>query len=289
MGIFGLGYYGQTQTPIGPAGARSRTAGYDSRRTAINPLVALIFTATVGGVAADGLYKIAVKDDVTGDEYTTEFTRAGGGETNAQIGAKLRDNWNAVSKNNDAFTAAAPAAIITFTGKVAGRTYTISTTAPGGASITIATTQDAGGTKMPPGIFVALSAVGSQDGYTPDQVRQLKTGDTIGKVYAFVERLQILGEIRDDGAGNVTSDETYKPGDNVPPMRQGSFWMDCETSFDPLTDTPYIRVTAGAGEQAGVIRNDADGGDAIDASSILKVIQGTTAAGRVEVHIDIKP
>lgn len=289
MGIFGLGYYGQTQTPIGPAGARSRTAGYDSRRTAINPLVALIFTATVGGVAADGLYKIAVKDDVTGDEYTTEFTRAGGGETNDQIAAKLRDNWNAVSKNNDAFTAAAPAAVITFTGKVAGRTYTLSTTAPAGASITIATTQAAGGTKMPPGIFVARSKAGSADGYAPDEVRQLKTGDTIGVVYGFVERLQILGEIRDDGSGNVTSDETYKPGDVVPVMRQGSFWMDCETDFDPLTHTPYMRIVATGNEQASLIRKDNDGGDAVDASSILKVIQGTSAAGRVEVHIDIKP
>ena len=287
MGIFGLSYYGQTQTPIGPAGARSRTAGYDSRRSAINPSLPMNFTAAIGGTADDGEYSITVKDDVTGENYTTKFERADS-ETNAEIATELGANWNSQSKANDLFTASVVDDDITFSGKIAGRTFTVTKSAPGTGTITIATSQAAGGTKLPPGIFVARSKVGSADGYTPDEVRLLKTGDAIGAVYGFLERLQILGEIRDDG-DTVTADETYKPGDIVPPMRQGSFWMDCETDFNALTDTPYLRVVAGAGEQAGVIRKNNDGGDAIDASSILKVIQGTSAAGRVEVHIDIKP
>lgn len=284
MGIFGKNYYSQTQTPYGPAGARSRTAGYNSRRAAINSLLPLIFTATVGGTADDGEYKITVTDDVTGEAYETAFTRANS-ETNAQIAAKLRDNWNAVSKNNDAFTAAAPAAVVTFTGKVAGRTYTITKSAPGTGTITIATTQ--AGTKMPAGIFVARRSAGSADGLTPDQVRQLTGSDTVAKVWGFVERPYILGEIREvDGV--VTANDSYVPGESVPVMTEGTFWMDSETAL-AVTDTPYIRFTAGAGEQAGVLRNDADGGDALDASTILKVITGTEAAGRVEVTISIRP
>lgn len=286
MGIFGKDYYGQTQTAYGPAGARSRTAGYNSRRAAINSLLPLIFTATVGGTASDGEYKVTVTDDLTGEAYATAFTR-GNSETNAQIAAKLRDNWNAVSKNNDIFTAAAPAAVVTFTGKVAGRTYTITKSAPGSGTITIATTQAAGGTKMPAGIFVARRSAGSADGYTPDQVRQLTGSDTVAGIWGFVERPYILGEIRDvDGV--VSANDSYVPGAPVPVMTEGTFWMDSETAL-AVTDTPYVRFTAGAGEQGGILRNDADGGDALDASSILKVITGTAAAGRVEVTISIRP
>lgn len=287
MGIFGKDYYSQTQTAVGPAGARSRAAGYDSRRTAVNSLLPLIFTATVGGTASDGTYSITVKDDVTGDAYVTSFVRADS-ESNATIAGKLSTNWTAVSKNNDTFTAAAPAAVVTFTGKINGRTYTITKSAPGDGTITIATSQAAGGTKMPAGIFVVRRAAGSADGYSPDEVRQLTGSDTVAKVWGFVERTQILGEIR-EVAGVVTANDSYVPGDTVPIMRQGSFWVDCETAFNALTDTPYIRFTATDPEQAGILRNDADGGDALDASSILRIVQGTSAAGRVEVHIDIKP
>lgn len=288
MGIFGLGYYGQTITPHGPAGARSRTAGYDSRPTAVNPNLPMIFTAVVGGTAADGTYKITVTDDVTGDVMVTEFER-GDSENNAAIAGELTDDWNADTTNTRDFTAGVNSATITFTGKIAGRTYTVEVEAPDGASITISTTQAGGGVKLPPGILVARSVVGSADGYTPDQVRLLKSGDAIGAVWGFLERMQIMAEVRDDGAGNVSADETYKPGDATPVMRQGSFWMDCETDFNPLSDTPYVRIVAAGSEQAGVIRKNNDGGDAIDCSSILKVVRGTIAAGRVEVHIDIKP
>lgn len=286
MGIFDKSYYGQTQTAYGPAGARSRTAGYNSRRAAINSLLPLIFTATVGGTASDGVYSITVTDDLTGEAYSTAFTR-GNSETNAQIAAKLKDNWNAVSKNNDIFTAAAPAAVVTFTSKFAGRTYTITKSAPGTGTITIATTQAAGGTKMPAGIFVARRSAGSADGLTPDQVRQLTGSDAVAGIWGFVERPYILGEIREvDGV--VSANDSYVPGASVPVMTEGTFWMDSETAL-AVTDTPYVRFTAGAGEQAGVLRNDADGGDALDASAILKVITGTAAAGRVEVTISIKP
>lgn len=287
MGIFGTSYYSQTQTPLGPAGARSRAAGYDSRRTAVNPLLAMIFTATVGGTASDGVYSISVVDDLTGETYATSFTR-GNSETNAQIAGKLKDNWNAVSKNNDVFTAASPAAVITFTGKVAGRTFTVSKSAPGTGTITLSTTQAGGGTKLPAGIFVARKTVGSADGLTPDAVRLLTGSDTVLKIWGFIERPCILGEIREvDGV--VSANDKYNPGDTVPVMREGSFWVDCETSFDPAADTPYIRFTATGDEVAGVLRNDADGGDALDASTIVKVIQGTAAAGRVEVHVSIRP
>jgi hypothetical protein len=45
-------------------------------------------------------------------------------------------------------------------------------------------------------------------------------------------------------------------------MRQGSCWVDSETAA-AVNDPVYVRVTAGAGEQAGAIRNDNDGGDAV--------------------------
>lgn len=285
MGFFNLSYYGRQLAPTGPAGARSRAAGYDSRPTAANPLLAQIFTAVVGGTADDGTYLITATDDETGIAYTASFLRASG-ETNAQISAGLALNWNGKSPNNDIFTAAAPNATGTYTGKVAGRTYTITKSAPGTGTITLAQTQAAGGKKLKPGTFVARKAVASADGYTPDTVRQLATGDGVAKIWGFIERMQIMAELRPDIT--PAADETYRPGDAVPVMRLGSFWMDCETAFNALTDTPYVRINDG-GDYDCVLRNDADGGDAIDASTILKVITGTAAAGRVEVHIDIKP
>lgn len=284
MGIYGLDFYKRTITALPPPGSRTRTAGYDSRTPAVNPMLAMIFTALVGGTASDGTYSITVKDDVTGIEYVASFLRADS-ETSAQIAAALAADWNGKSKNNDIFTAAAPAATITFTGKVTGRTFTVTKVAPGTGTITLTTTQTAGGQKLPPGTFVARLASGSSDGVTPDTIRRLKSGDAIGKVWGFLERMQIMGEIRPE---TVDVAETYKPGDAPPVMRMGHFAVLSETAFNADTDTPYIRITDG-GDYEAIIRNDADGGDAIDASSIIKVISSTAAAGTVEIHLDIKP
>ena len=284
MGIYGTDYYRRTMKPIGPPGSRTRTAGYDSRTPAVNPLLPMIFTATIGGTASDGTYSITVKDDVTGETFTTSFLR-GDSETNAQIAAALAGVWNGKSKNNDVFTAASPAAVITFTGLVAGRSYTLSKTQPGLGTITFSTTQTAGGQKLPPGTFVARLAAGSGDGVLADTVRRLKAGDAIAKVWGLLERPQLMGELRPE---NVNTTETYVPGDALPVMRLGHFSVYCETAFNADSDTPYIRITD-AGDYECVLRNDADGGDAIDASSIVKVINSIASAGEVEIHIDIKP
>lgn len=284
MGIFGKNYYSQTMTATGAPGTRARAAGYDHRPAAINPLLAMLVTIAIGGVAADGDYAYKITDE-DGNAQTVTFTRAGG-ETNAQIATALAGKHNGASWVNDAFTASVDTATITLTGLHPGKTYTVTeVTKPGGATITISTTQAAGGSPIAPGAFVARKTAANPATGASDEVRNLKTGDTLAAVWGLAEQVAIPREIDEDG----DLDRDVRPGEAVAPATSGHYWVTSETAL-AAGATPYVRVVATGNERAGLLRNDADGGDAVDASSICKVITGTdVAGGTVEVSINIQP
>lgn len=282
MGIFGKDYYSRTLKAPGAPGSRSRAAGYDSRPSAINALLPMIVTFTIANAEA-GDFSIEITDTVTGEVDTIVYTSVG--VDNNAVASGLKDNANGKSPTNDAWTASSNAAVLTLTGKVPGRTYTFNLTAPGAATITPSTTQAAGGTDIAPGRFVVRVSAADPESGKSDVVRAPKTGDAIGAIWGLAEQRSIVREMDEDG--NV--DRNFKPGDTVAPMTSGYYWVTSETTL-AVSDTVYVRVTATGNEVAGTVRNDADGGDAISAATIAKVITPCTeAGGTAEISVNIQP
>lgn len=284
MGIFGKDMYRRTLKAPGAPGTRSRASGYNHRPSAINPLLAQNLTITVGGTAADGVYSYRVVDP-DGNETLVEFDRQDS-ETNTAIAAALRDRHNAISPVDDYFEATSAAAVETLTGKMPGTVFTVEAVdVPGGATLVVAETQASGGFDIAPGRFVARKSAGDPSLGTSDEIRNLTGTDELADIWGAVEQYSIPREIGEDG----TVDRNIKPGETAAPMTVGYMWVTSETAI-ATTDSVYVRLTAGAGEIAGTIRADADGGDAIDASTKVRVITGTTeAGGTAEVSIDLGP
>lgn len=77
------------------------------------------------------------------------------------------------------------------------------------------------------------------------------------------------------------------PGQTAPSMvsclRQGSVWIKSETAA-AVNDPVYIRVTAGAGEQAGAVGNAADGGDCVLVPGRYRTACAAGGLARIEVN-----
>lgn len=282
--MFGKSYYRQTLANQGPSGSRSRAAGYDTRPAAINPLLAETWTAVVGGTAADGTYSYKIIDEDK-NETVISFVRAAA-ENNNAIAAALAAKHNATSPADDYFDATVNTATVTLAGKVPGKVFTIETVSvPGGATLTISKTVTAGGTDIAPGRFVARKAAADPSAGTSDEIRNLTGADEIGDIWGVVEQISIPREI-DAEADSL--DRNIKPGDTASVITTGYLWMEAETAM-AVTDTVFARITAGAGEVAGTVRSDADGGDAIDVSTIAKIITPCAAGERCELSINVSP
>lgn len=282
MGIFGKSYYSQTMSAPGAPGTRSRASGYDHRPSAINVLLPMIVTFTIADAEA-GDFEIAITDTVTGEVDTIAFTSVG--IDNDAVATGLAANANGKSPTNDTWTASSNLAVLTLNGKVPGRTYTFEVSAPGAATITPATSQGAGGTDIAPGRFVVRKAAADPSDGKSDEVRAPTTGDAIGVIWGLAEQVSIPREIDEDG--NV--DRNVKPGERIAVAASGYFWVESETPL-AVSDTVFIRVTATGTEVAGTVRNNNDGGDAISAAAIAKVITPTTeAGGTAEISINIQP
>lgn len=123
-----------------------------------NPLKAQAGTLTVGGTAADGDYTATFTDEF-GDSFAVTFARASG-ENNDAITAA----WSALVPTTDeafnVFRSSAASSVATLTFLHPDRTYTVSTSAPGGATFTWAQAQAPGGVTIPFGRFLALGSNG---------------------------------------------------------------------------------------------------------------------------------
>lgn len=282
--MFFKGSYQQTMTVPGAPGTRSRASGYDTRPTAMNPLLPQQITFTVGGTASNGDYTFTLVDE-DNNEVVVAFTR-GAGETNTQIAAGLAARLNAISWANDAFDASNAGAVGTAVGKHPGKTYSWkSVAAPGTGTLLLAESVAAGGSNIAPGAVVVRSASGDPSTGSMDEIRNVTGSDAVTAVWGIAEQVQIPDEI--DENGNV--DRNIKPGEHASVATKGYFWLETETALS-TSDTVYVRFTAGAGETAGHLRNDADGGDAKDMSAYMKVITPATSDSLfAEVSINFAP
>lgn len=125
---------------------------------------------------------------------------------------------------------------------------------PGTVTLTVAEVTDGtANARIPAGVGVVR---GSADKSIALPDNSASAADFLG-----VTRLSDAG--LDENTGLATDEDGYSQGSVVGVQRDEDIWVEVE---DAVTEgsTVFWRTTAGAGEQAGAFRSDADGGDAIE-------------------------
>lgn len=82
-----------------------------------------------------------------------------------------------------------------------------------------------------------------------------------------------------------TTTNDYASGTVIPVLDHGDIWVVCEEAM-AVTDDVYVRHTAGVGEQAGAVRNDADGTDCTLLHGV-RVVEAASAAGVVKLRVNL--
>lgn len=256
------GYEGQVDGPISHEDTFPRT----------NPAKAQKGTITIAGTASDGVYSATFVNPADPDvSYVGTFTRANS-ETNNQIAAALAADL--VKKLFLKADVTVATNVITVDMKNADITYTVSTSAPGLGTATWAQTVAAGGSYIPFGRFVA----GGGDGVT---MRALQSGDTVANV-AGVSVRELAVETR----GSNTADDGVPPGREGAVLSKGPILMYTEEAVTPA-DTCYARIIAsGTNTEIGRVRKSADGGNAVDVSTIARFDESAAAGSIVRVLVN---
>lgn len=154
------------------------------------------------------------------------------------------------------------------------QTYATSTTPRRGqiASITDPTQGYQLDADQPAGVFV-VHGTGAQSCKVPSSAAEV---------------LQALGVVVWSASELPPSDTTtndYASGTVVPVLDHGDIWVVCEEAM-AVTDAVYVRHTAGAGEQAGAVRTDADGTDATALPNV-RVVLASSGAGVVKLRVNL--
>jgi hypothetical protein len=110
---------------------------------------------------------------------------------------------------------------------------------------------------------------------------------------SFIEGVAVYSQFTQSGLAGDGVTPGVEAGKPINVLRKGRIWVYCETSFNPDTDTLYVRYTAnGAGLVPGQVRKDTDGGKAaqLGVSGWLvsyEALNTLTAAGYLALDLDI--
>lgn len=86
-------------------------------------------------------------------------------------------------------------------------------------------------------------------------------------------------------APSSSNNETYEDGAEIPLARRRRVWVKFEDAFDP-TDSLYVRVASGTGEEIGAFRTDADSNTAVLWTGARILTSGAAAAfGVIEIDV----
>lgn len=246
-------------------------------RPVLNPLLAQISNLLVGGTETNGIYSFTVTDLQSGEVVTTvEFDRQAG-ETNNQIADELRDAANADPALNNVLDAAGTSPNVQLDFQHAGLQYSISTVAPGGASLTPSVIQAAGGTVQDFGRFVSSGPNGVNK--TPVIV-PLDAADVDQDIHGVIMRP--LGQFTNQGS------ELGADVDAVPVGRMATLATEDEiymvnrgtVTANPGGQVHVVRNTAG-GQELGQARADADGANSTPLSFSRAYWAEETPVGQV--------
>lgn len=241
--------------------------------TLINELLAQISVLTVGGTASAGDYVITATGP-DGEVVTATFTRVA--ETNDGISDGLLaavnddDAWANIAEASDSGTDE-----LTLTFVHPGRVYTIVTSAPGTGTLVSANSQNAGGTDIELGVVVAEGSA--------DDLAAIVDAATVDDDFAGIVVRGIDALVNDFGEGGGTPN--YGPDSAMSVLRRGECWVLVEDAVTKGGDVFVRTQNAGAGDPLGLMRSDADGGDAI-AMTNARFSSSTTGRGLAKVRIN---
>jgi len=217
-----------------------------------------VSTLTVAGTATDGTYSVEFQD-LPVDNITVEVVRAGGvPATNDDIAAAFATAINGDDQLRSFFLVTVATNVVTITARANGDAFTLANvTAPAPGTLAAATTQAAAPANLPMGVAVALSGNGDKQIVQPDGVTAFAiqgiTWDGDSKTdQTVVPTLGTQGEF-------VPS---FAAGSMVPVAKSGVIYVAPEVDV-AAGDPVFVRVTAAGAEVLGALRNDADGGDAV--------------------------
>lgn len=256
----------------------------DKGHTYVNPFSAQIVSYLVAGTADDGEYTFTLENEATGDLFTASFTR-GSGETNAQIAAALIDDWNAAFEGiGFAYEGATPETVEIALLDSQTTYIENATSAPGTGTLTYSLEQAKGGVVCRASTFVAaeVDAVDTKED-SNGSLRRLAAGDTVADIIGAVRTGVIYPE-------NDPDDPGIPAGEHATVISDGRPVLLAETAL--VKNGPIFARIDGSGI-LGAVRNDNDGGNAIDISSIARVIEdiadpgGEPALTRLRVFIPL--
>jgi len=222
-----------------------------------------ISTLTFAGTPTDGTYS-NVFEDLDVDNITVEVERvAGSPATDTDLAAQYVVNANTDSDLRRFFIFTSALGVVTITARENGNPFTLaSVTAPAPGTLVAATTQTSAPVNLPMGIAV-VNGTGQREIVQPT-----------GASTAF----DIVG-ITWDGQASVDStliptlgvqgsfESPFASGSMVPTAKGGVYYVHPEVDIvqgDPV----FVRVVATGVEVFGQLRNDADGGDAVQIQGV---------------------
>lgn len=268
---FGQLGYGQAMD-VGSEGEPHATL---QARAAVNPELAQANTFTVGGTASDGVYTIQVVDDQTGTVYAASFTR-GSSETNAQIAAALlaeiEDVANAPSWANLAAVSNSGGGVLAIAFLHTEKTYTVSGTAPGTGTVTVAETQAAGGTSIPFGRFLVF-VDGSEDGMALPAAAD--PGDIRGV------SVRAIGHFVNQGSPLAAANDVIPPGNTYSAGFRGKIRVKNVGASAVRGGSVFVVVNVAGGDELGAARGDDDGANSVELDSRAAYWAEPVASGEI--------
>lgn len=241
------------ESPAGPAGRG---------RPVANPYRREVHTLTVGGTPANGTYSATITDEA-GSSWSAAVTRTGGSPaTNNDLAAALVTALLGVSGalglwyRPDGVTRSS--AVVTARFRIAGRVYTIATSAPAGATLAWSRTTAAAGLVLPVGRLVKTATVEGMEA-----VALLENSDTADAIMGAIVRPHTSPVVRlhDPGPGDGA---VYRAPHTVDMRTTTLLGLRNRGSVaaSPGGLVYAVRNDAG-GQDRGAVRADADGSNTV--------------------------
>lgn len=229
----------------------------------INTLPFQVTDVVTAGTATDGTYIITV----VGEEgtFTATFERASS-ETDDQIAAALKVDWDSQAANSNIATLVNVTDTNTMTFLHAGNGYTVTTTAPSPGTLVATLVTDPNGVNIPLGVGVV-----SDDGITARLPAGV--GDIVTDIWGIVVRNADL--VQELSQPQPTTLE-FLPAAALSVMRSGEAWVAPEVAV-AVNDPVFVRVVATGTEQAGALSN------VLDTDNVLIPGRWKTAAAAGEL------
>jgi len=229
----------------------SRGQAFDTRRgtdrSRFWPGFNVVWTATVGGTYANGVYSFL--------NNGTLVSVTAAASSNAGVAADLKVEHDSIEATFSLAEGTVAGAVLTLEARSPDIAFSLTTpVAPGGATLVLNdATTTVNPTRLRPGLFVALSDTDA------GSLRRLKTGDTAARIFGVTMENPEMAS----NAGVAADVDGWDQGAMVTVRTVGEIPVPVEQAVTDLNVGVYARIIAPGTEEVGAARLDVDGGNAI--------------------------